>query len=261
MLSVQMRDELAADLAQAERSKIPMAPLTDSYPNIDVVDAYEIQLINIRQRVAEGARVVGHKVGLSSEAMQKMMGVDEPDYGHLLDEMEVFEDKPVPAGNYLYPRVEVEVGFILADDLPGADCTEEDVLAATAAFAPAIELIDSRITDWKIKLCDTIADNASSAGFVLGTERVSPHDVDIKAIDAVLTRNGEVVAKGRSDAVLGNPVTAVAWLARKVDSFGVRLRAGDVVLPGSCTRAIDARPGDNFVAEFDGLGSVRLSFE
>jgi 2-keto-4-pentenoate hydratase len=261
MLSVQMRDELAADLAQAERSKIPMAPLTDSYPNIDVVDAYEIQLINIRQRVAEGARVVGHKVGLSSEAMQKMMGVDEPDYGHLLDEMEVFEDKPVPAGKYLYPRVEVEVGFILADDLPGADCTEEDVLAATAAFAPAIELIDSRITDWKIKLCDTIADNASSGGFVLGTERVSPNDVDIKAIDAVLTHNGEVVAKGRSDAVLGNPVTAVAWLARKVDSFGVRLRAGDVVLPGSCTRAIDARPGDNFVAEFDGLGSVRLSFE
>jgi 2-keto-4-pentenoate hydratase len=261
MLSVQMRDELAADLAQAERSKIPISPLTDRYPDIDVVDAYEVQLINIRQRVAEGARVVGHKVGLSSEAMQKMMGVDEPDYGHLLDEMEVFEDKPVPAGKYLYPRVEVEVGFILAEDLPGAGCTEADVLAATAAFAPAIELIDSRITDWKIKLCDTIADNASSAGFVLGTERVSPNDIDIKTIDAVLTRNGEVVAKGRSDAVLGNPLTAVAWLARKVESFGVRLRAGDVVLPGSCTRAIDARPGDNFVAEFDGLGSVRLSFE
>ncbi len=118
------------------------------------------------------------------------------------------------------------------------------MLAATAAFAPSIELIDTRIKDWKIALCDTIADNASSAGFVLGTERVSPKDVDIKAIDAVLTRNGEVVAEGRSDAVLGNPVTAVAWLARKVDSFGVRLKAGDIVLPGSCTRAIDARPGD-----------------
>ena len=133
-----------------------------------MVDAYEIQLINIRQRVAEGARVVGHKVGLSSKAMQEMMGVDEPDYGHLLDEMEVFEDRPVPAGKYLYPRVEVEVGFVLADDLPGEGCTEDDVLAATAAFAPAIELIDTRITDWKIKLCDTIADNASSAGWVLG---------------------------------------------------------------------------------------------
>ena len=261
MLPEARRDELAADLAEAQRSRVPIAPLTDGNPDIDVVDAYEIQLLNIRQRVAEGARVIGHKVGLSSEAMQQMMGVDEPDYGHLLDEMEVYEDRPVKTANYLYPRVEVEVGFILADDLPGAGCTEEDVLAATAAFAPAIELIDTRITDWKIKLCDTIADNASSAGWVLGEARVSPKDVDIKAIDAVLTNNGEVVAKGRSDAVLGNPVTAVAWLARKVEGFGVRLKAGDIVLPGSCTRAIDAVPGSHFVAEFSGLGSVQLSFE
>jgi 2-keto-4-pentenoate hydratase len=261
MLSVEVRDELAAELAQAERSKVPISPLTDRNAGIDVVDAYEIQLINIRQRVAEGARIIGHKVGLSSEAMQKMMNVDEPDYGHLLDEMEVFEDSPVKAGRFLYPRVEVEVAFILADDLPGAGCTEDDVLAATAAFAPSIELIDTRITDWKIKLCDTIADNASSAGWVLGKGRVSPKDIDIRNIDAVLRRNGEVVAEGRSDAVLGNPVTAVAWLARKVDDFGVRLRAGDIVLPGSCTRAIDARAGDDFVADFDGLGSVHLSFE
>ncbi|HSA41108.1 MAG TPA: 2-keto-4-pentenoate hydratase, partial [Mycobacterium sp.] len=233
----------------------------DAHPDIDVVDAYEIQLINIRERVAGGAKVIGHKVGLSSAAMQQMMGVDEPDYGHLLDDMAVFQDVPVPAGRFLYPRVEVEVGFILADDLPGANCTEDDVLAATAAFVPSIELIDTRITNWQIKLCDTIADNASSAGWVLGEQRVSPKDIDIRAIDAVLRRNGEVIAEGRSDAVLGNPVTAVAWLARKVESFGVRLRAGDVVLPGSCTRAIDARPGDEFVADFTGLGSVRLSFE
>ena len=261
MLSTAARAELAADLAEAERTRVPMSPLIVAYPDIDVVDAYEIQLINIRQRIAEGAVVVGHKVGLSSEAMQKMMGVDEPDYGHLLADMEVFEDVPVPAAKYLFPRVEVEVGFLLAEDLPGAGCTEDDVLAATAAFAPSIELIDTRIRDWKIALCDTIADNASSAGYVLGPARVSPKDIDITAIDAVLTRNGEVVAEGRSDAVLGNPVTAVAWLARKVDSFGVRLRAGDIVLPGSCTRAIDARPGDEFVADFAGLGSVRLSFE
>ncbi|MBV9322086.1 MAG: 2-keto-4-pentenoate hydratase [Mycobacterium sp.] len=261
MLESVTRDELAADLAQAERSRAPISPLTAAYPEIDVVDAYEIQLINIRQRVAEGARVVGHKVGLSSLAMQQMMGVDEPDYGHLLDEMQVFEDTPVRAAKYLYPRVEVEVGFILADDLPGTDCTEDDVLEATEALVPSIELIDTRITDWRIALCDTIADNASSAGFVLGATRVALTDIDITGIDAVLTRNGEVVAKGRSDAVLGNPVTAVAWLARKVESFGVRLRAGDVVLPGSCTRAIDARPGDDFIAEFARLGSVRLSFE
>jgi 2-keto-4-pentenoate hydratase len=261
MLGEQTRAQLAADLAQAERSRVPIDPLTGAYPDIDVVDAYEIQLINIRQRVAEGATVIGHKVGLSSEAMQKMMGVDEPDYGHLLEDMAVFQDVPVKAANYLYPRVEVEVGFILADDLPGAGCTEDDVLAATAAFVPSIELIDTRIKDWKIKLCDTIADNASSAGWVLGNERVSPKDVDIRAIKAELRCNGEVIAEGRSDAVLGNPVTAVAWLARKVDQFGVRLKAGDVVLPGSCTRAIDAHPGDRFVADFTGLGSVELSFE
>ena len=261
MLSVRTRDELAADLAEAERTRVGIAPLTDANPDIDVVDAYEIQLINIRQRVAEGARVVGHKVGLSSKVMQQMMGVDEPDYGHLLAEMEVFEETPVQTDRYLYPRVEVEVGFVLAQDLPGEECTEDDVLAATAAFAPAIELIDTRIKDWKIKLCDTIADNASSAGFVLGKERVAPADIDIKNIDAVLTRNGEEIARGRSDAVLGNPVTAVAWLARKVAGFGVRLKAGDIVLPGSCTFAVEARPGDNFVAEFDGLGSVRLTFK
>jgi len=261
MLSSAIRAELAAVLADAERTRVPITPLTAAHPDIDVVDAYEIQLINIRARLDDGARVIGHKVGLSSEAMQKMMGVDEPDYGHLLADMEVFEDVPVDTSRFLYPRVEVEVGFILADDLPGAGCTEDDVLAATAAFAPSIELIDTRIRDWKIALCDTIADNASSAGWVLGPQRVSPKDIDIKTIDAVLTRNGEVVAEGRSDAVLGNPVTAVAWLARKVDSFGVRLKAGDIVLPGSCTRAIDARPGDEFVADFAGLGSVRLSFE
>ena len=152
MLSVAIRDELAADLAQAERSREPIAPLTAAHPDIDVVDAYEIQLINIRRRIAEGARVLGHKVGLSSLAMQQMMGVDEPDYGHLLDDMEVFEDTPVKTTRYLYPRVEVEVGFILAADLPGADCTEDDVLAATEALVPSIELIDTRITDWKIAL-------------------------------------------------------------------------------------------------------------
>src|ERR1700722_8683792 len=180
MLSVAIRDELAADLAQAERSRVPIAPLTSANPDIDVVDAYEIQLITIRQRVAEGARILGHKVGLSSKAMQQMMNVDEPDYGHLLDEMQVFENTPVNASRFLYPRVEVEVGFILAADLPGEGCTEEDVLAATEALVPSIELIDTRITDWKIALCDTIADNASSAGFVVGEARVSPDDVDVK---------------------------------------------------------------------------------
>ncbi|WP_067668140.1 2-keto-4-pentenoate hydratase [Nocardia miyunensis] len=260
MLSDAVRRELAAELAAAERDRVPIDPLVTRYPEIDVVDSYEIQLVNIRERLDGGAKVIGHKVGLSSEAMQKMMGVDEPDYGHLLAEMEVFENTPVDTSKYLYPRVEVEVGFVLGADLPGEECTEADVLAATVAYAPSIELIDSRIKDWKIALCDTIADNASSAGWVLGPERVAPNALDIKKIDARLTRNGEPIAEGRSDAVLGDPTIAVAWLARKVASFGVRLKAGDIVLPGSCTRAIDARPGDDFHAEFDGLGSVRLRF-
>ena len=260
MLTDEQRSEVADLLARAEADRAPVPPLVDSYPDMDVVDSYEIQLLNIRRRLAGGVSVLGHKVGLSSLAMQQMMGVDEPDYGHLLSDMEVFSAHPVPASRYCYPRVEVEVGFILGATLPGAECTEEDVLDATDAVAPAIELIDSRIVDWRIRLADTIADNASSAGFVLGPERVKPREIDLLGIDATLRRNGEVVAEGRSDAVLGNPVTAVAWLARKVAGFGVRLEAGHVILPGSCTRAIDVRPGDDFVADFDRFGTVTVSF-
>jgi len=252
----------AADLLRtAERDRAPINPLVEHYPDLDVVDAYEIQLINIRRRIGLGGMVVGHKVGLSSVAMQQMMGVDEPDYGHLLQDMRLSQVVPARAAGYCFPRVEVEVAFVLGADLPGEGCTVQDVLDATEAVAPSIELIDSRIADWRIGLADTIADNASSAGFVLGAERVAPSDVDLRAIDVRLRKDGVVLAEGRSDAVLGNPVVAVAWLAGKVASFGVRLKAGDIVLPGSCTRAVDARPGDSFHAEFDGLGSVSLSFE
>lgn len=260
MLSDEERREVAALLAHAESERSPIRPIVETFPAMDVVDSYEVALINIRDRLERGATVLGHKVGLSSEAMQQMMGVDEPDYGHLLDDMALTEGEPVDVSRYCYPRVEVEVAFILGEELPGEGCTEEDVLTATEYVAPAIELIDSRIVDWRIGLVDTIADNASSAGFVLGVQRVKPREIDLLSIDATLTRNGEVVAEGRSDAVLGNPVTAVAWLARKVASFGVRLEAGHVILPGSCTRAIDVRPGDDFHAEFKGLGTVDLSF-
>ncbi len=260
MLSDDLRREAAAALADAECHQRPIAPLRETYPDLDVVDAYEIQLINIRHRLAVGATVHGHKVGLSSKAMQEMMGVDEPDYGHLLSDMALFSERPVSTGHYCYPRVEVEVAFILGATLPGEDCTEDDVIEATEYVAPAIELIDSRIADWNIRIGDTIADNASSAGYVLGEARVRPTDLDLRTIDARLICNGEQVAEGRSDAVLGNPVTAVAWLARKVASFGVTLEAGHVILPGSVHRAIDARPGDDFEAVFDGLGTVQLSF-
>jgi 2-keto-4-pentenoate hydratase len=265
MLTDAQRREVAATLARAELDRAPVPPLRETWPDLDVVDAYEIQLLNIRRRLGGGAIVHGHKVGLSSHAMQEMMGVDEPDYGHLLSDMELGPDTPVSAGRYCMPRVEVEVAFVLGDTLPGEDCTEEDVLRATAYVAGAIELIDSRIRGWDIRIADTVADNASSAGYVLGPERVAPSDLDLRAIEARLLRHqdggdGELVAEGRSDAVLGDPVVAVAWLARKVASFGVTLEAGHVVLPGSVHRAIDVRPGDRFEAQLDGLGSVHLEF-
>ncbi|MDA3648900.1 2-keto-4-pentenoate hydratase [Saccharopolyspora indica] len=260
MLTVEARTEIAQRLWDAEVHRAPIPPLVETHPQLDAVDAYQIQLINVQRR---DEAVLGHKVGLTSPVMQQMMGVSEPDYGHLLASMRLSEGEPVPISRYCVPRVEVEVGFLLGADLP-AECTEADVLAGTEALVPAIELIDSRIADWRISLVDTIADNASSAGFALGAARIDPADVDLRAIDATLLCNGEPIERGRSDAVLGNPATAVAWLARKVAAYGVRLRAGNVVLPGSCTRAIDVTPGDTFRADFrtadTDLGSVSLEF-
>jgi 2-keto-4-pentenoate hydratase len=255
MLNDDQLSEIADALRAAERDRAPIPPLTVTHPGITPADAYEIQLRNIRRRTA---RVVGHKIGLTSAAMRQMMGVEEPDYGHLLADMRV--EGVADASRYCYPRIEVEVAFILGGDLPGESCAEDDVLAATEAVAPAIELIDSRITDWKIALADTIADNASSAGFVLGDARAKPADIDLLGIEAVLRRNGEEVARGRAAAVMGNPATAVAWLARSVAGFGVRLRAGHIILPGAMDRAVDARPGDDFRADFAGLGEVAVSF-
>jgi 2-keto-4-pentenoate hydratase len=265
MLDTAQRSAAAGLLWAAERDRAPIGPLTEAFPGIDVVDAYEIQLINIRRKLAAGARVHGHKVGLSSPVMQQMMGVDEPDYGHLLDTMVLEQDTPVPAAAYCYPRIEVEIGYVLGAPLPGAGCTEADVLAATEYIVPSLELIDSRITNWRIKLADTIADNASSAGVILGDARRTPAELaaagtDLANIDAVLYRRDEEVARGNTSAVLGNPTACVAWLARKVADFGVKLEAGHLIIPGSCTRAIDARPGDTFRAEFAGLGTVSTSF-
>jgi 2-keto-4-pentenoate hydratase len=260
MLEAKDLRECAEQLDLAERTRVPIDPLIQAFPEIEASDAYRIQLLNIERRVRDGSPVVGHKVGLSSLAMQKMMGVDEPDYGHLLEDMRLEPGRLIAADRYCQPRLEPEVGFILGADLPGEGCTEADVLAATEAVVPALELIDSRIAGWKIALPDTIADNASSAGFAIGAERVRPGDIDLTTIPVTLRRNGETVGVGRSDAVLGNPVIAVAWLARTVARFGVRLRAGHLVLPGSCTRAIDVRPGDEFQASFGELGSVSLMF-
>jgi 2-keto-4-pentenoate hydratase len=252
--------EVADALAQAELYRRPIRPVRETWPELTVADGYRIQLLNVRRRLAAGGAVSGHKVGLSSKAMQQMLGVDEPDYGQLLADMELFSDRPVPAARYCAPRVEAEIAFVLGHALPGGSCTEEDVLAATEYVVPALELIDSRIADWDIKIVDTVADNASSAGYVLGADRAKPDELDLRGIQGRLLRNGEEVAEGRSDAVLGNPATAVAWLASKVADFGVTLEAGQVILPGAVHRAIDVQGGDAFEAIFDGLGRVSLDF-
>jgi 2-keto-4-pentenoate hydratase len=259
-LTDEQRARAAQALWDAAEKREPIGPLTAEYPDMDVVDAYEIQLINIRRRLAEGRLIRGHKVGLSSKAMQEMMGVDEPDYGHLLDDMFVFEDGVVDTSMLCYPRAEVEVGFILGDSLRAPGCNVADVLRATAYAVPAIEIIDSRILDWRIALCDTIADNASPCAVVLGARATRIDQVDLRTIGATLRRNGDIVATGSAAAVLGNPVTAVAWLANKVHRFGVKLEAGHVVLPGSCTRAFDVAAGDNLRADFDTLGAVSVNF-
>jgi 2-keto-4-pentenoate hydratase len=259
-LSTGERQLLADMLAEAEATRVVIDPLTASMKDADVVDAYEIQLDQIRRKLRAGAKVSGHKVGLSSRVMQAMMGVDEPDYGHLLDTMFVYEQDTVDTGVLCQPRVEVEVAFVLGQRLEGPGVNVADVLRATEFVMPAIEIIDSRIRNWDIKLVDTIADNASSARVVLGGRATSPVGLDIAGIEAVLTKNGTEVARGLAGAVLGNPVTAVAWLANKVHSFGVVLEQGHVIMPGSCTAAIDAAAGDTFAASFSGIGSVEVQF-
>jgi len=260
-LPLAQRREAADVLRVAERDRKPVEPLTLSYPQLDVSDSYQIQLLNISDRVRDGAVVRGHKVGLSSRAMQQMMQVDEPDYGHLLSDMFVPEYTPIDAAALCTPRVEVEVAFVLDEALSAPGCTVADVLRCTAFVCPAIEIIDSRIVDWDIRLPDTIADNASSALVVLGGKRSALDDLDLRTIGAVLSRDGEIVATGAAGAVLGNPATAVAWLANKVHGFGVTLEAGHVILPGSCTRAYDVAAGQTIRADFDGLGHVVTRFE
>jgi 2-keto-4-pentenoate hydratase len=253
--------QLAADeLFEAERARQPIRPLAERYPLVDLEDAYEIQLINIRRRVSSGAHVKGHKVGLSSRTMQRMMEVHEPDYGHLLSDMFAFECSEIDTSTLIAPRVEVEIAFILGQTLPGVGCTVADVMRCTDFVCPSLEIIDSRVENWQIGLIDTIADNASSGLVVLGGNRTSLKDIDPRKIGALLRRDGEIIAAGSSGAVLGNPATAVAWLAGKVHEFGVTLEAGHVVLPGSCTRAYDVFPGQTIQAEFDKLGEVTACF-
>jgi 2-keto-4-pentenoate hydratase len=259
MISGEQVRAWAGRLETARTDQEPVAPLTDSEPELSVGDAYAIARCAVDDRVARGATIVGHKIGLTSIAVQQQLGVDQPDYGTLLSDMWVPDDGVIPVGALISPRVELELAFKLADPLDGPGVTAEDVQRATAFIQPAIEIVDSRIVDWRIALADTIADNASSGAFVLGEERQLA-DVDVTAVEAVLRRTGEELERGRSDAVLGDPRLAVAWLANALGELGAGLRAGDVILSGSCTRMVPAGSGDKFTGEFGDLGSVSVSF-
>ena len=251
---------LAAELREAELRSAPIPPISDRHPDADIADAYRVQLEGMRLRVADGDVVRGHKVGLTARVMQQQFGVDQPDFGHLLGSMFHPEGTPLPVDALIAPRVEPELAFLLDRPLQGPGVTVADVLAATAFVLPALEIIDSRITDWRIGIVDTVADNASSARVVLGGTRTPISGLDPRLIGVVLRRNGEIVETGASGAVLGNPVQAVAWLANTIAGSGGSLRAGDLIMPGTCTRAVDMRPGDTVRADFEHLGHVGVSF-
>jgi len=259
-VTAQDHQRVATALAEAYETRSPIDPPSASWAmNLD--DAYAVQALQVQRWVAQGASVKGHKVGLTARAMQKLLGVDQPDYGHLLDGMFLSSGERVVATRFLQPRVEPEIAFVLARDLAGPGVTPVDVLRATDFVVASLELIDSRIRDWKITLVDTIADNASSGAVVLASRPVLPGAIDLRLTGCTLYRNGELVATGAGGAVLGDPVRAVAWLANVRAATGEALRAGDVVLPGSCTAAMPVSPGDTVRAEFAGIGAVHVSFE
>ncbi|MDN5345230.1 MAG: 2-keto-4-pentenoate hydratase [Clostridia bacterium] len=251
---------IAAELLAAEANCKPIEPLTATYPQLTVEDAYRIQLAGIEVKLARGSKVIGKKIGLTSRGMQQLLGVNEPDYGHLLDNMLLLEGEPCRREELLWPRVEGEMAFILKETLKGPGVTIADVYRATEGIMPAFEIVDSRIRDWKIKLPDTIADNASSARLVLGSRMVPIKDLDLRLIGMVLEKNGEMVNNGAGAAVWGHPAAAVAWLANKLATFDIALEAGEIILSGAVTAAEDAHAGDVFTVSFHGLGSLNLKF-
>ena len=258
MTDSDFRQTCARRLREASSTLQAIAPLTDEF-NIGEDDAYAIQRHNVELRLTEGASLVGWKVGLTSDAIQSWLGVSEPDFGALLDDMSAGDGETVDTGQLLQPRAEAELAFLLRDDLP-PDATAASVLAATEWVAPAIEIIDSRVADWKIKWGDTVADNASSGMFVLGSASSGPQDVDLRRCGMLLRKNGRVVSTGAGAACLGNPVNAVVWLARTLGRFGQTLRAGHVVLSGALGPVTPVAAGDWLQASISGVGDVGCRF-
>jgi 2-oxo-3-hexenedioate decarboxylase/2-keto-4-pentenoate hydratase len=245
----------AVALRAAERDVAPIAPVTERFPGLDVADAYAIQLLNVA-----GRPIAGHKVGLTAQAMRDMLGVDEPDYGHLLDDMVLADGATVEWAGLCQPRVEPEITFILDRGLRGPGVTAADVRAATRAVVASIEIPCSRIADWRITLADTIADNASAGVMVRGADPKRLDDLPPLAdLACELVVNGAVVATGSGASVLGDPARAVAWLANTLGPLGVTLEPGHLVMPGSCTAAPLVRAGDRVEARFEALGSASVT--
>jgi 2-keto-4-pentenoate hydratase len=251
---------LADDLWAAERTGRPIEPLTASRPELTVADAYAIQELNTERKLGDGRMLRGRKIGLTSRAMQTLLGVDEPDFGALLDDMFIEDGDAIPAGKLIQPKAEAEIAFVLGRDLAGPGVTPTDALRAIEAAVASIEVVDSRIAEWRISLADTVADNASSGRVVLGTRLVPVGRLDLQLLGMAIWHNGELADTGAGAAALGNPARCVAWLANTLGSLGAGLRAGDVVMSGALHRAFDMAPGDTVRAEFDRLGSVSVRF-
>lgn len=254
-------EELAAELYHALSHRRTVAPLRTRHPALSVDDAYAISLGILARRERAGERVIGKKIGVTSAAVQNMLGVHQPDFGFLTDRMQVPNGGTVHiAGSMIQPRAEAEIALILRHALKGPGVTAQDVLAATAAIAPCFEVVDSRIANWDIRIVDTVADNASCGVFVLGEERVDPRPLDLAALKVRVWKNEQPLSEGLGSAVQGSPLASVAWLANTLGLYGVELRSGDIILSGSLVPLEPAKPGDVFRLELEGVGSARVSF-
>jgi 2-keto-4-pentenoate hydratase len=257
-------DEAGAAAAQrllrAYATRVPVEPISASIPALTVDGAYAIQQAQVASWLREGRVVRGHKIGLTSAAMQRQLGITQPDYGHLFEDMFFEPHRPVEVARFLQPRVEPEIAFVLGRDLPGPGVTVADAVAAVESVRPALEIIDSRVADWRIGLTDTIADNASSGGVVLGADPLPVDLAELPDVRCTFGVNGAVRATGLGSDVLGSPLNALVWLANRLGELGVPLQAGHVVLSGSLTQAVGVAAGDTVTADFPGFGRVVASF-
>jgi len=252
---------LAESLGRAYDSKQALPPPSSQFGWLTIDDAYDIQERQINARIAAGASVTGYKVGLTSKAMQTMFGVHEPDFGHLLDTMILPEGTPIKVSDYVQPKIEPEIAFVMGAKLAGPGVTAADAAKAVDHVVAALELIDSRIADWRITIVDTIADNASAAGVILGRTPVQLADVNLAAISCRFIIDSSTVGVGVGADVMGSPFNALVWLANTLGARGVSFMPGDVIMPGSLTAAHDVRAGMSVEAAFSGLGSVTAAFQ